>query len=195
MRRTIYCTLTIALFWAATAGTPRSQEAGLPGDGPAVKIEECPEFPFDPLSSEAFDLLAESAADSCAVCARERRGEAFAILDESLRPGDILHGAGHCPFVLTTGGDSELRLACFAPNKPRLTFRFHTTANHYVGIASGDYTADSLAARFLSLPPDTPILADIRIIPFPYGNGETFLYHVSANHLQIQCEVSAIRGQ
>ncbi len=176
MRRTIFWVLTIALSWAA------------------AEAEEPPGFPFDPLSSEVFDLLAESAVDSCAICAREKREEAFALLDECLLPGDVLRGTERCPFLVATGNENELCLACFTREDPRLTFRYHTAANHYVGIARGDFTADSLAGRLLLLPPDTLLVADIRIIPFPYGSGETFLYQPSGSHLQIQCELFRVDG-
>jgi len=174
MRRTA---LLLSLLALACAGAPRVAPPVGGGDASAERTAAVPvSFPFDELSRAAFDLLSESAVDSCSICAREAREEAFRILNETIRPGAVLRGGPDCPFLAAPDAGNEFLLSCFAHGELTLLFRAHTAANRLVGIESADLTPDSLAGR--------PAAA-ARIIPFPYGDGDAFLYHPAENRLEV----------
>jgi hypothetical protein len=143
----------------------------------------------------AFELLAESAADSCAVCARELKTKAFVILDDHLRPGAIVETDSLRHFVRTDGGENELSLTSHSGNDPRLTFRFHTAENHLVGIAESDWTDESIAERFRSFPSGAAFHGALEIVEFTYGDGPTYLSFAPTNHLQVHCRIMEIAGE
>jgi len=164
---------------AKDAGTPamigESGSGGWEGDLPA----------------EALGLLAKSASDTCAVCAREARQEAFQILAAAFPPGRIVASDSMRWFVALPGGN-ELLLGPPPAAGPAVTFRFHTAENHLVGIAESDWTDSNLAERIHALPPGSPFHASIEVVPFAYGDGPTFSYSPSAGRVRVHCKVVAI---
>ncbi len=149
----------------------------------------------DLLPIEAFALLTESAADSCAVCARELREKAFRILDDSFRPGRIVRSDESSRFVRVAGGAHELILSSWPRSDPWFTFRFHTTDDRLVGIAETDLTDRTIADRCLSFPEGAFFHGAVKIIPFAYGDGAAWLYYPSNNHLQVHCRIVQIAGE
>ncbi|MBN1826669.1 MAG: hypothetical protein JW958_10410 [Candidatus Eisenbacteria bacterium] len=192
MRESICAVVMVVLACSGAMRNAPPRAAPSPGAGAAVEqTEERADFPFDELSRAAFDLLSESAVDSCSICAREARAEAFRILNETIRPGAALRGGGDCPFLRAPDAKNELVLSCFVHDELRLTFRFHTAASRLVGIADDDLTPDSLAALIAASPEGALFPAEIRFIPFSYGDGDAFLYHGAENRLDVPCRVTA----
>lgn len=146
------------------------------------------------LPREAFALLNRSTEDSCSVCARESRAEAFELLEAHYRPGMIIRSDSANGFMRTDGGENELTLVAYPGDAPSLTFRFHTSDDHLVGIAAADMTEESIAERCLSFPVGAAFDGALQIIEFAYGDGTTFLYFASTNHLQLHCRILEIDG-
>ena len=150
-----------------------------------------PEIPGYP--EEALDLLTQSTRDSCSICAEKNRKKAFAVLDEFYPPETILASNEGRRLERMPDGLLELRFNDYDREQPRLTFRFHTGAEHLIGIEPADYTDAAIAAE-VDAPPQgsastVTFSGAIRIVPFAYGDGPSYLYSPSENHLQIQCQV------
>ena len=144
--------------------------------------------PYD-LPAEALARLAESTADSCAVCRRELRRKAFAVLDESLRPGTIVRADSDSRLRRAGGGGQELELVPSSPDGLRITFRFHTLTDRLVGIGDDDLTAAPLARRILSVPVGAPVRGTLEIVEFAYGDGPGYLFFPEGTRLQVQCRI------
>ena len=133
------------------------------------------DFPEKPLR-----LIAESAKDSCPICARQTREKAFQLFEEQFPPGRMLTTTGSCRLVRTASSEeNELVLSCDSPGKeslPLLTFRFHTSTNHLVGISPADFTEEGIASEYLSAVPGTVFEGTVSTIAFPYGDGTTYNY-------------------
>jgi hypothetical protein len=150
----------------------------------------------------ALTLLAASSVDSCPICSKQTRSKAFQTLNDELTPGRILTTSAGCLLTRVTpsSGASELAPSCYpagAPVKktdgegearlPRVTFRFHTASRHLVGVAGSDFTVDDVVADYHSAPPGTNFSGVLEIIEFRYGDGPTYNYFPTGNHLQIHC--------
>jgi hypothetical protein len=133
--------------------------------------------------------LAKSAADSCSICAKKLRTQAFGLLEDQYPPGTIVMSDSTRSFVRAPGGASELMLADGGRGDPRLTFRFHTAEDRLVGISEADLTEASVADRCRAAPEGARIQGALEVVPFEYGDGPTFLYHVLSNRIEIQCKV------
>jgi hypothetical protein len=142
---------------------------------------------------EAFALLAKSATDSCAVCARELKEDAFHILDDAFRPGRIVRSDGSRRFLRGTGGANEFILSSWQHSDPRFSFRFHTLGERLIGIAEEDLTKASIADRFRSISEEAVFDGAIEVIPFAYGDGAAYLYFPSSKHLQVHCRIIEIK--
>jgi hypothetical protein len=153
------------------APTPGSAAPGIPGD--------------------ALALLARSARESCADCARRDRERAFARLDREFAPGTRLASEEGLSFVKERGDGNELALASWA-GETRLTFRFHTAASHLVGVSEQDWTGEALAEAWASFPEGALLSGILEVVAYPYGDGPSYLYSAAAGHLQIQCRVLEI---
>lgn len=147
------------------------------------------------LPIEAFNFLAASAVDSCAVCARELRDDAFSILDHAFRPGRIVRSDGPRSFLRGASGANEIILSSWQGEDPRLTFRFHTIGDHLIGIAETELTDETIADRCRSLPEGASFDGVIEIVPFAYGDGAAYLYSPASRHLQVQCRIVAIDSE
>ncbi len=153
-------------------------------------------FPKEPLR-----LIAESVKDSCSICARQTREKAFRLLEEQFSAGRILTTTGSCRLVRTASSDeNELVLSCDTSGKeseslPLLTLRFHTSANHLVGISPSDYTKESVASEVQSAAPGTAFEGTLKTILFRYGDGTTFNYFASKGVIQVHCCLLTLKRQ
>ena len=146
------------------------------------------------LPAAALERLERSRADSCAICAEKRRKEAFEELDLIYRPGARIASAPEARFVRAPGGACELEIPSTAAG-PRVTFRYHTAADHLVGVAKEDLTDAAIAARLQAMPEGARLAGTVEIIPFPYGDGAAFLFLPASAHLQIQCKVLEMEAE
>lgn len=157
------------------------------------------------LPQDALVLLSEAAAEPCAICAEQERKKAFAILNRSFIPGMMLVTDADCRLLKGEGSrDMELSLTCYPPvngmkSLPEgaapvhLRFRFHTAAQHLVGISAKDFTAAAIVDTYLASAPGTIFEGRLRIIPYPYGDGPAFNYFPQSNTLQIHCMIEELR--
>ncbi len=152
------------------------------------------DFPEKPLR-----LIAESARDSCFICARQTREKAFQLFGEQFPPGRIFTTTGYCRLVRTAlSEENELALSCDFPGKeslPLLALRFHTSANHLVGISPADFTEESIASDYLSAAPGTVFEGIIKTIVFLYGDGSTYNYSASRGVIQVHCRLITLKRQ
>lgn len=165
-------------------------ETGLHGaSDPAVpaKDSSTEEFP-----AHALYLLTKSTTDSCAVCAEKRRNEAFELLDGFYRPGSIVTNGPTAHFFRVPGGENELALTSYDRAAPKLTFRFHSSVSHLVGIAAADLTDQSVVDLLDAASDGTKWQGTLQLAEYAYGDGATFLYFPANDHLQIQCKVLEI---
>lgn len=135
---------------------------------------------------EALDLLTQSTRDSCSICADRNREKAFRLLDSFYAPGTILTTGPEQTFL--AAGEEELTLSSYRRDAPKLTLRFHTASEHLVGVDSTDYTGEEWASH-LKENPEANFDGMIQMIEYAYGDGPTYLYFPSENHLQLQCKV------
>lgn len=157
------------------------------------------------LPLDALVLLSEAAAEPCAICAEQKQKKAFAILNRTFVPGTMLKTDAACQLVKKDGSrDPELSLTCFPPAEWKtslpegsvpvhLVFRFHTLAQHLVGITEKDFTGRGAADTFQAAAPGTIFEGRLRIIPYTYGDGPAFNYFLQSNTLQVHCIIEEIR--
>jgi hypothetical protein len=152
------------------------------------------EFPETPLH-----LIAESAKDSCSICARQTREKAFQLFEEQFPPGKVFTTTDSCRLVRTAESqENELVLSCDSPGKeslPLVTLRFHTSANHLVGISLAEFTEEEIASEYRLANPGTVFEGTIRTIPFRYGDGKTFSYFAGRGVIQIHCRLLTLKKQ
>lgn len=141
---------------------------------------------------EAKELLAESEADSCSICAREKRERAFRILEERFPPGAIVASDDDNLFRVLPGGENELFLGDGAADHPLLVYRFHTASTHLVGIAPEDLTDPSTASVLLAAPEDAAFRGMLRVIPYEYGDGPSFLHSAAKGRVVVMCRILAM---
>jgi hypothetical protein len=155
----------------------------------------------------ALTLLAESSVDPCPICSKQTRSKAFQTLNDELMPGRLVKTSAGCLLVSAaeSSNASELAPSCYragAPLKkkegegearlPRVTFRFHTTGRHLVGVAQSDFTIEDLVADYQSAPAGANFAGVLEIIEFKYGDGPTYNYFPTGNELQIHCRVLSL---
>ncbi|UCG81254.1 MAG: hypothetical protein JSV60_02945 [Desulfobacterales bacterium] len=146
------------------------------------------------LPQEAFRLLAESASDPCSICAKETREKAFRVLERAFKPGKILKSNHLCQFIRTDAcGENELALTCYLTPLPLLTFRFHTAANHLVGISTTDLTEKRLANEYFSAATGARFEGTLEIVTYKYGDGPSYNYYFTGNHIQVHCRILDIK--
>lgn len=157
------------------------------------------------LPQDALVLLSEAAVEPCAICAEQERKKAFAILNRTFIPHTVLTTDVGCCLVKGEGSqDLEFSLTCYPPvdgMKPlpegatpvHLRFRFHTAAQHLVGISTKDFTAAAIADTYLTAAPGTIFEGRLRIIPYTYGDGPAFNFFPQSDTLQIHCMIEEIR--
>lgn len=146
------------------------------------------------LPEEAFRLLAESASDPCSICAEDTREKAFQGLNVAFKPGRIFKSNQLCQFMRTDAcGENELVLTCYITSSPLLTFRFHTAEKHLVGIRTSDFTEKRFASEYCSGTTGTRFEGALEIIEYRYGDGPSYNYFCSGNHIQVHCRILDIK--
>lgn len=155
--------------------------AAAPGEPVVVHPREFP--------AEITGRLSAADADSCGVCEREKRAEAFELAALWFAPGHRVRVDDQRGWRRLAGGEQELYFGPADESAPRLSFRFHTVDDHLVGIAEADFTDSRLAARVLARPPGAVGDETLEIVAFDYGDGESFLFDEAANRLQVQCRI------
>lgn len=140
----------------------------------------------------ALDLLTQSTRDSCAICAEKNRKKAFAELDEVYAPGTIISTSAERHFLRATPEATELALSNYLRPAPKLTFRFHTGEEHLIGVDPANFTDDQSFGIIAGASAEVPLQGTIQIIAYAYGDGPSYLYSSSENHLQVQCRVLEI---
>ena len=142
------------------------------------------------LPMEAFELLAESTSDPCSICAVETREKAFKILNVTFKPGKILRSNNLCRFMRTDAcEENELILTCNPAPPPFLTFRFHTTEKHLVGVSTPDFTEEKFARKYRGAAIGVLFEGAIEIVKYRYGDGPAYNYYIIGNHIQVHCKV------
>lgn len=144
------------------------------------------------LPEDALTLLAQSLRDSCAICAEKNRKNAFSELDEFYAPGRLLTMAGDTRFEVLSDKPNELGLLGYERQSPVLTFRFHHPAARLVGVEERDETEDVWLKELASASPGDLLEGTIEVIPYPYGDGVSYLFSPSEGHLQVQCRILEI---
>jgi len=149
------------------------------------------------LPEPALRLIAESAAESCSICARQLQDRAYDLLDRDFPLGRFLTTAESCLLLRSSSAEeNELVLSCDPASKeplPLLIFRFHTQARHLVGISAGDFTADGPAAEYFAARPGTAFEGTLKIIAFRYGERPSFSYSASRGAIQVHCQLITLR--
>lgn len=145
--------------------------------------------PPDEFPEAALDLLTQSTRDSCAICAERNRKKAFETLDTFYAAGTLITSGPERHFIRNAEGTLELRVSSYRRAQPKLTFRFHTESEHLVGVDPSDYTDDEWAVHSDSSTARSGLDGMIQVITYSYGDGPTYLYSPTENHLQVQCKV------
>lgn len=177
------CAVLIALGACATmsAGTP---DTGF-------------EYPMVPAR-----LLADSLAEKCAICVKKLRDNAYVHLDGAFPPGRALRGGN---FVKEPGGaylfaaDGHQEKVFYKKDAekgdihlPRVVFRFHTAADHLVGIGTTDYSGEEAARAFKTIPVRGKFRGNATVIRFSYGNGQAFSYSPAENIIFVHCRLDTV---
>jgi hypothetical protein len=174
--------LILSLLTLAACSTAHDSRPTSRAEFPGVLASE--DFP-----EEVTQLLTAAEADSCGVCIREKRADAFALADEWFAPGTRVQSTAQTGWHVLPGGDHELYFGAPDERLPTLSFRFHTESEHLIGIQPDQYTDEDLARRILARPPGESGTETLEVIPFAYGDGASFLFDEEQNRLQIQCQV------
>ena len=144
-------------------------------------------------------LIAEIAGDSCSICARQLRESAFQLFEAQFPAERVFKTTDSCRLVRTAlSEENELDLSCDFPGEeslPLLTFRFHTSTNHLVGIFPADFTEESIAGEYLSAAPETVFEGILKTIGFRYGDGTTYNYSATREVIQVHCRLLTLRKQ
>lgn len=175
--------LLIGVVLLGCGGQDVGPSTGSPGEPLVLTAREVP--------PDIATLLSTSASDSCGVCERENQADAFELTDAWLAPGTIVRPTADRPLRVLDVADHELVLAAPADTTtPRLTFRFHTSDEHLIGIAPEDFTDAALADAVLADASRREV--ELVVVPFAYGEGAGFLFDASRRRIQVQCRLRPI---
>lgn len=152
------------------------------------------DFPQD-----ALRWLAESSVEPCSLCAEQERKKAFTSLRGTFSPSTVVTADATCRLI-KIGPEQELTLSCYpsepwirslpeGARPPRLVFRFHTVADHLVGIAETDFTDQKAAAAFAAAKPGTAFEGRLQLVGYTYGTGPAFNYFQNTHTLQVHCRI------
>ncbi len=156
-------------------------------------------YPHTPIE-KALYKLGESLVETCSICVRQLRKEAFTILNEEFPPGKIIGGhdvffqksIAHAQSIILSGSDIRKKGKTDADvyyELPLVIFRFHTADNHIAGITPADFTDAKTTGQLKSLPYRKGFSATVIAIPFRYGDGKTFSYSPKENIVTVHCRV------
>jgi hypothetical protein len=147
----------------------------------------------------ALRLLAESAVESCSICARQMRERAYDLLDREFPPEKVLAASASCLLRRSPSTEeNELMLSCDPAGKdplPLLIFRFHTPGRHLVGISPDDFTAAGPETEYLAAAPGAAFEGVLKIIPFRFGNRPSFIHSPSRGVIQVHCQLMGLRQE
>jgi hypothetical protein len=174
---------------AGCSSAPKGSAPAGSGDAP---LDVSRVHPPQGMPRDAAQLLAKGAVDSCSVCAKNFRKRAFEILEKRFPPGTIVRSDSASWFMRVAPNINQLILASDLEGDPTLTFRFHTPADHLVGIAESDWSDEDVANRCHSAPEGVVFRGALQVVPFRYGDGAGFLYHASTNSIELQCKVLSL---
>jgi hypothetical protein len=149
----------------------------------------------------ALRLIAQSTKESCGVCVETLKKKGFNQLNAFFYPGREFRGealikiadSGSAEFV--TGSYPESGKWEFEGEEvllPLVTYRIHTAADTFPGIAKDDFTSDQMLKKFNSAGKGSPIKGVFRIIAYPYGDGKSFIYSERKNRIQVQVKILSI---
>jgi hypothetical protein len=157
------------------------------------------------LPDDAFQLLAQAAADPCSICAEQKREQAFRILNDRFIPGRVIKTDVDCRLIKAGSDDNNnLSLSCYPSDAlmtsitddeqlPQVVFTFHTQQKRLVGILETDYTEAPAADPFHSSESGTVYDGRIRLIAYKYGDGPTYNYFQETNTLLIHCRILKLK--
>ncbi len=161
-----------------------------------------PNRPATPLE-KALHKLGESLVESCPICVQQLRKEAYALLNSEFPTGKTISSdvigfiaySEQTQSIIIAGTDVRKKGrsdAGIAYELPLVVFRYHTAANHMAGIAPADYTDATFAAQLASFDNNRTFSGIIHIIPFRYGEGNSFTYSPKENLVLVHCKVVRI---
>ena len=147
---------------------------------------------------QALQLLHESYQETCPICAEQTKHKAFVLLNEVLPPGTIIGSDERCVFSRTPEKSSNaMLLSCDASpdngTRTAVILRFHTAADHLVGVSKLDYTDEKTAKEFNFASPSSRFRGSVIVIDYSYGDGPTYNYHVKTDQLYVHCRVLALQ--
>lgn len=159
------------------------------GAGPAASMEHL---------DQALRLLHESYQETCPICAEQTKHKAFALLSEALPPGTIIGSDERCTFSRAPEKSSNaLLLSCDAlpenGTRTAVILRFHTAADHLVGVSKLDYTDEKTAEEFNMASPGSRFRGSVVMIDYSYGDGPAYNYQVKTDQLYIHCRILSLQ--
>jgi len=154
----------------------------------------------------ALKIIAESRTKNCSICIKDMRKQAFAIIGRHYTPEKILlMGKSNIPLKTSECKKNEFLLSSYSSRElykktekygriyfPIITYKFHTGKKHLVGINKNDYTnysSKQKLTKFISRNKASYNKLAVRIIPYKYGDGKTFIFFPKRNVIQIQCQI------
>jgi hypothetical protein len=147
------------------------------------------------LPEHALELLMESLADPCAICAEEKKKKAFKIMSRELKPGDHIRITTDCRLIRTENcEENELQISCSGLISPLLFFRFHTAEKHLVGISDRDFTESGVLNAYSRSRTDV-FEGELVLVPFKYGDGPTYNFFPSSARLQVHCRILELKRE
>jgi hypothetical protein len=146
----------------------------------------------------ALRLLHESYQETCPICAEQTQHKAFILLNEALPPGTIIGSDQRCVFIRAPEKESNtMLLSCdtLPDNGTRsaVILRFHTAADHLVGVSRLDYTNEKTAEEFNFASPGFRCRGSAVVIDYSYGDGPAYNYHVKTDQLYIHCRILSLQ--
>ncbi|MBI5844187.1 MAG: hypothetical protein HZB23_05920 [Deltaproteobacteria bacterium] len=142
-----------------------------------------------PVPQGALYLLSKSRAETCATCRAEMEKEAFAELSRELVPGKRFSGE-----FLVKEDEAGKRLV-FGQLPSWVSFRFHIRGRRWVGIANPDLSPPALAKRLFSAQNGARFNGSAVLVPYPYGEGPTFVWSGKKGILEIHCRLENMDPQ
>jgi len=146
----------------------------------------------------ALRLLHESYQETCPICAEQTKHKAFALLNEALPPGTIIGSDQSCVFIRPSEKSANaMLLSCDAwpgnGTRTAVILRFHTAADHLIGVSELDYTDGKIAAEFDFAPPGSRFSGSVALIDYSYGDGPAYNYQVKVDQLVLHCRILSLQ--
>lgn len=156
----------------------------------------------------ALKALGESRVEDCRYCVENFEKRSFRILNGYFKPGRVFVFKGK-NLLLRNGRckKGELLSSLYIKNEngrsgkgliyefPLISFYFHTLKHHHAGVGKDIFTEASVDSVYLEKR-DTGkkcFEARIKIVKYPYGNGDSFIFYRKRNVVQIHCIVEELK--